>query len=152
MSHILVEFHQHLSEHSVYMRYAGSLKLSQRVSHDRLARMCFIDYDREMALVVERGRADGTRQIIAVGRLTRIRGTDDGEFAMVIRDDMQRQGIGKELLSRLLDVGRAEGMRRVIAEILAQNAPMQHVCQSLGFEIDRSGSLEDGSVIAVKAL
>jgi acetyltransferase len=149
---MLVEFHQHLSEHSVYMRYAGSLKLSQRVSHDRLARMCFIDYDREMALVVERGRADGTRQIIAVGRLTRIRGTDDGEFAMVIRDDMQRQGIGKELLSRLLDVGRAEGMRRVIAEILAQNAPMQHVCQSLGFEIDRSGSLEDGSVIAVKAL
>lgn len=148
---LLVEFHQHLSEHSVYMRYAGSLKLSQRVSHDRLARMCFIDYDREMALVVER-KEKGAREIIAVGRLTRLRGTDDGEFAMVIRDDMQRQGIGSALLSRLLDVGRAEGLQRVIAEILVQNTLMQRVCLSLGFEIDRSGAVDDGSVIAVRVL
>ncbi|MFW5973579.1 MAG: acetate--CoA ligase family protein, partial [Bacteroidota bacterium] len=45
---LMVDFHAGLSEESVYMRYAGAFKLSQRVAHERLARIWFIDYDREM--------------------------------------------------------------------------------------------------------
>ena len=47
----MVDFHAGLSEHSVYMRYFHALQLSQRVAHDRLTRICYIDYDREMVLV-----------------------------------------------------------------------------------------------------
>jgi acetyltransferase len=149
---LLVDFHQHLSDRSVYMRYAGSLKLSQRVSHDRLARLCFIDYDREMALVAERRSEGAKAEVIAVGRLTRIRGTDDGEFAMVIRDDMQRKGLGTELLSRLVAVGKAEGMSRIIADVLAQNTGMQHVCRKSGFTISRVDGADDPTLRATRVL
>ena len=47
------QFHETLSERSVSLRYFHAMKLSQRVAHERLTRICFIDYDREMALVAE---------------------------------------------------------------------------------------------------
>ena len=50
---LLVQFHEALSERSVAFRYFHAIKLGQRVAHDRLTRICFIDYDREMALVAE---------------------------------------------------------------------------------------------------
>ena len=56
---MLIGLHQALSERSVYMRYFQPLKLSNRTAHDRLTRICFIDYDREMALVVERKKKMG---------------------------------------------------------------------------------------------
>src|ERR1700674_4374856 len=49
----MVGFHGSLSEESVYLRYFHMAKLSTRVAHERLIRKCFIDYDREMALVAE---------------------------------------------------------------------------------------------------
>jgi acetyltransferase len=51
---LMVRFHESLSEQSVYMRYFHMMKLDQRTAHERLTRICFIDYDREMALVAER--------------------------------------------------------------------------------------------------
>src|SRR5262245_18472905 len=51
---LMAKFDQTLSERSVYLRYFSPLKLDQRVAHERLSRLCFIDYAREMALVVER--------------------------------------------------------------------------------------------------
>ena len=45
----MAKFHETLSEESVYNRYFSALKLSQRVAHERLTRICFNDYDREIA-------------------------------------------------------------------------------------------------------
>jgi acetyltransferase len=56
---LLIQFHQTLSERSVYFRYFHMMTLHQRTSHERLTRMCFIDYAREMALVVERTDPEG---------------------------------------------------------------------------------------------
>ncbi len=56
------------------MRYFTWMKLGQRTAHDRLARMCFIDYDREMALVAEQRDAAGQGAILAVGRLVKTAG------------------------------------------------------------------------------
>ena len=50
---LLVKFHESLSEESVYLRYFHMAQLSTRIAHERLLRKCFIDYDREMALVAE---------------------------------------------------------------------------------------------------
>ncbi len=59
---MMVKFHATLSERSVYLRYFHLMNLPQRVAHERLTRICFIDYDREMALVAERhGRDRGRR-------------------------------------------------------------------------------------------
>jgi acetyltransferase len=136
---LLARFHQTLSEHSVYLRYLHAMKLSQRVAHERLARLCFIDYDREMALVAVRQDANtGEQELLGVGRLIKAHGTAEAEYALVVSDAWQRKGLGTELLRRLLDVARAEGIRRVTGEVLPDNGGMQRVCERLGFRLKYS--------------
>ena len=124
----MVRFHQALSETSVFQRYAGFMKLDTRVSHERLSRLCFLDYDREMALVAER---EG--EIVAVARLVRLRSSREAEFALLVSDALQGKGLGHALLSRLFEVGRDWGLERIVAEILPDNLPMRRVCKALGF-------------------
>ena len=136
---LMVKFHESLSEESVYMRYFHMMKLDQRTAHERLTRICFIDYDREMALVAERtDRETGEREILGVSRLSR-RGAPPGEaeFSVLVSDRFQRRGLGTLLLSRLLEVRRAEGLRDITAEILLDNRPMQRISERLGFHLRR---------------
>jgi acetyltransferase len=133
---LMIRFHETLSERSVYMRYFNELKLSQRIKHERLSRICFIDYDREMALVVEyRNPKNNERDILGVGRLSKLHGKDEAEFAILIADKAQGQGLGKELLRRLVQVAREERIQRVAGHILPDNQAMQHICKELGFEL-----------------
>jgi acetyltransferase len=133
---LMIEFHQTLSEDSVYLRYFHMMKLSKRTTHERLTRMCFIDYDWEMALVVD--RQDSTtreHQVLGVGRLSKMHGVNEAEFSMLIRDSYQRQGLGSELLRRLVEIARHEGIKRIKAEILPINRAMQRVSEKLGFRL-----------------
>jgi len=148
----LVTFHKKLSERSVYLRYASLMQLEQRVAHERLARICFIDYDREMALVAERTTEDGEDEIIGVGRLTQQPGRNEAEFAMLVIDEFQEEGIGTELLRRLVQVGEDEGLDRITADILDQNRAMQRVCEKLDFELVHSSDPAEDMVKAVKPL
>ncbi len=143
---LVVKFHEPLSEESIYLRYFHLMALKTRVAHDRLARICFIDYDREIALVVERQDKDagGDREILGIGRLSRLHGNEDAEFSMIVSDRYQRQGIGTELLRRLLEIGQAEGVQNLTADILPENTGMQRVCAKLGFQLQR---LESEAVI-----
>ena len=141
----LVAFHATLSEQSVRMRYAQSLGLDQRTTHQRLVRVCFTDYDRELPLVVERDRPAGAPEILALGRLSRrrVRAASDAEFSLLVGDPWQGQGIGRQLLARLVEVGAREGIARIHAEILEANLRMQRLCASVGFHL----SPADGGVI-----
>jgi acetyltransferase len=135
---LMVKFHATLSDQTVYHRYLQMLKLSQRVAHERLTRIGFIDYARERALVAERtDAATGEKQIIGVGRLQRLRGMYDAEFAGVLSDSFHGQGLGCELVKRLLEVAHDEQYHRVIADILLDNFRMQHVCEKLGVKLER---------------
>ena len=133
---LMVKFHESLSEESIYMRYFHMMNLDRRTAHDRLTRICFIDYDREMALVAERENADtGEREILGVSRLSSPGGTrSEAEFSVLISDDYQRQGLGTILMEHLLEVGREEGLRRITADILVGNRPMQRLSKKLGFD------------------
>lgn len=148
----LVTFHEQLSERSVYLRYANLMQIEQRVAHERLARICFIDYDREMALVAERPVENGEDEIIGVGRLTQQPGRNEAEFAMLVIDEYQGEGIGTELLRRLVRVGKDEALDRITADILQQNHAMQRVCEKLGFDLVHSGEPGEDMVKAVKPL
>lgn len=144
---LLIEFHKTLSEQSVYLRYFHAMKLSQRIAHERLTRICFNDYDRELALVAERTNAEtGAREILAVGRLSRIPGTADAEFAMIVSDAFQGRGLGSELLRRLLEIAKNEHVRRLTADILPDNLTMQRLCERLGFRLYHD--LQEGVVTA----
>ncbi|HEY0946641.1 MAG TPA: bifunctional acetate--CoA ligase family protein/GNAT family N-acetyltransferase [Opitutaceae bacterium] len=133
---LLVEFHRTLSERSVYYRYFEPLQLDQRIAHERLSRICFIDYDREMALVVERKTgANGRREVLGVGRLSKTPGTDEAEFALLIGDQWQNRGLGTHLLKRLVQIGRDEKLARITATILPDNVEMLHLCRRVGFDL-----------------
>jgi acetyltransferase len=91
-----------------------------------------------MALVAVRdpdGAGPAGAEMLGVGRLTRLFGTDDAEFALLVRDDAQGRGLGTELLRRLVDIGRKEGVGRIIGDVLAENRGMQSVARELGFQI-----------------
>lgn len=133
---LLVEFHATLSERSVSLRYFHAMKYTARVAHERLTRICFIDYDREMALVADyKDPKTGEHKIIGVGRLSKVKGTDEAEFAIVVSDPHQRLGLGTELLSRLLQVGRDEKIRYIFGDILPENIEMQRICEKLNFKM-----------------
>ncbi|MBI1800644.1 MAG: bifunctional acetate--CoA ligase family protein/GNAT family N-acetyltransferase, partial [Chloroflexi bacterium] len=148
---LVVKFHETLSEQSVYMRYFHVMRLSQRIAHERLTRICFIDYDREMALVVEHADPQsGERRILAVGRLSKLHGRPEAEWAILVSDPYQGHGLGSELLKRLIQIGRDEKLRRLTADILSDNLAMQRVSRRLGFRLRRQ--LGDSSVMAELAL
>jgi acetyltransferase len=136
---LMVRFHESLSERSVYMRYFYMLNLDRRTAHQRLTRICFIDYDREMALVAEaRNPETGEREILGVGRLSRNHAAPhEAEFALLVSDRVQRQGLGTILVDRLIEVGRAEGLSRITADILFENRAMQRIIKNLGFMLRR---------------
>jgi acetyltransferase len=134
---LMVKFHETLSEESVYHRYFSALKLSQRVAHERLTRICFNDYDREIALVAEYTDAKtGRREILGVGRLSKVHGANEAEFALLVSDRWQKQGLGTELLRRLVQIARDEKLTRLTADIMADNHAMQHISRKVGFKLE----------------
>jgi len=132
----MVKFHGTLSEETVFFRYFGQQKLELRIAHERLTRICFIDYDREMALVAVRQEPEMKEpEIIGVGRLVRRHGVPEAEFAIEISDRFQRQGLGTRLLQLLVDTGRQEGLERICGYILPENYSMLEIAKKVGFTV-----------------
>jgi acetyltransferase len=133
---LMVKFHSTLSEETVLYRYFGLPKLEQRVAHERLTRICFNDYDREIALVAVRQNPETkTDEIIGVARLIKINGMNAAEFAIVISDQFQGYGLGTHLLRLVVGIGRREKLGRITALILPENYVMQRVFRKVGFEV-----------------
>lgn len=133
---LLVKFHETLSDRSVYLRYFCTLSLSRRIAHERLLRICFGDYDREMALVAERTDPDtGERQIMAVGRINKLHGKNEAEVAVLVSDQYQNLGLGYELLRRVVQIARDERLSEVHAEMLPDNIAMQVIMKRIGFRV-----------------
>lgn len=139
---MMVKFHETLSEKSVYARYLNTMPLVQRTAHDRLARICFNDYDREIALVVEKGKGRH-REILGVGRLSKVSGLNEAEFALLISDKWQGKGIGTQLVKLLIQVGKTEKLGRLVTDVLNENVQMLHLLKKAGFKITaKQGSIE----------
>ena len=144
----MAKFHGTLSDLSVYLRFFHMEKLSSRVAHARLLRKCFIDYDREMALVAERANPEnGEREIIAVGRMTQTPGAREAEIAVLVADRFQHCGLGSELLGRLMQVGRDEKLERITMTILPENMAMRALGTRHGFEIVKTDDLSSIRIV-----
>ncbi|MEM7032879.1 MAG: bifunctional acetate--CoA ligase family protein/GNAT family N-acetyltransferase [Chloroflexota bacterium] len=132
---LIADFHETLSDTSVYYRYFQMIPLTRRIDHDRLSRVCFIDYDQEIALVVEyRDTVSDTREILGVGRLVKQGDQTEAEFAVLVSDNWQRQGIGGLLLQKLIDIAHLEGQTVLFGKILPENYGMLALCKAFKFE------------------
>ncbi len=132
---LVVEFHRSLSPETVYQRYLRQRGLDERTAHERLIRICFLDYDRELALVAEHVTEDGRHEIAGIGRLSKDTTTGTGEFAVLVADAWQGRGLGTELLRRVIAVARAEDLERLGADIAATNGRMVRLAEELGFRV-----------------
>jgi len=135
----MVRFHETLSERTVQLRYFTPMNLRQRTSHERLSRIVFIDYDREIALVASKHNVkSGEDDIAAVGRLTKSHSNSIAEFGIIVSDRFQGQGLGKELLNRLIQVGRDENLQVITGYVLPDNKGMLNLAENLGFTMEQN--------------
>jgi GNAT superfamily N-acetyltransferase len=132
----LVEFHQHLSLRSTYLRF---FTVHPTLSAKEVERFTTVDYVDRLAFVVER-----SGQVIAVGRFDRIAGTSDAEVAFVVADDYQHHGLGSLLLDELARAARARGIETFLAETLCENKAMLDVFHHSGFDV--STKIDYGTV------
>jgi acetyltransferase len=124
---LIVDMHGRHSEHTLRMRYFSLVKTLAR---DSLIRLCHLDYDREMALTAV--TPDGGT-MLGVSRYYLSRETGEAEFALIVSDAYQRQGLGRHLLERLIAVARERGVRKLTGQVLVENAPMLELVRSMGF-------------------
>jgi acetyltransferase len=140
---LIIALHAGHSERTIRMRFFGMVKT---LSYDSLARLCRLDFEREMALVAEGKDAEGRPQLLGVSRYFLSPQTGDAEFAVVVGDAWQGQGLGWHLMTRLIEVARARGVKRLVGVVLCENATMLQLMRELGFQ---SGPSDDPAVVEV---
>ncbi|MGA7180827.1 MAG: bifunctional acetate--CoA ligase family protein/GNAT family N-acetyltransferase [Thiobacillaceae bacterium] len=121
-----------LSEEAKYFRFMDAVR---ELSPAMLARLTQIDYDREMALLMVT-EIDGHEVEMGVARYAVDASFANGEFALVVDDRWQHQGIGHKLMNVLMDVARAKGVKVLEGEVLKSNHKMLHLVEGLGFRIE----------------
>lgn len=143
-----VAFHKELSQNSVRQRYFEFLSLDERIAHERLVRICFNDYDREMGIIAEINDSNtGQKRIIGIGRLSRIPGTQSAQYKVNIVDAYHKKGLGTKLLNHLIEIARKEKINRIYAHILSENENMIKICRREGFSITPT---EDPNILEAK--
>jgi acyl-CoA synthetase (NDP forming)/GNAT superfamily N-acetyltransferase len=133
----LVDFHQHLSDRTRYLRYFGPYP---RIPPRDLERFVTVDHHRRVAFLALLGD-----EIIAVGRYEGLSDPQDpqapvtsAEVAFVVRDDHQGRGLGSILLEHLAAAARENGLSRFEAEVLVENHTMVRVFREAGYQVRRA--------------
>jgi len=141
---LIVELHARHSDRTLWMRF---FSLVRTLSRESLIRFCHLDYDRELALVAVSTEADGRSHIVGVSRYYVIGGAGTAEFSVVVTDDWQGKGLGRQLLQRLITAARERGVQQLNGLVLRENPQMLRLVQALGFEV---GESDDPAVVAVE--
>lgn len=126
------DFVKRMSDESKYYRFMDTLR---ELTQAMLVRFTQIDYDREMALVATVPDDDGKELQIGVARYVTNPDGESVEFALAIADDWQKHGIGRKLMTALIECARTKGYRAVVGDVLALNSKMFRLMGSLGFTI-----------------
>ena len=136
----LQQFISQVTKEDLYYRYFSEIN---EFTHEDLANMTQIDYDREMAFVAVR-RHDSTEEILGVTRAISDPDNIDAEFAVLVRSDLKGLGLGRRLMEKLIAYTRDHGLRRLNGITMPNNRGMVALARKLGFEVDIQ--LEDGIV------
>ncbi|WP_428267300.1 GNAT family N-acetyltransferase [Haliangium sp.] len=119
-----------LTPEEIRLRFFIPLKT---LSHVTAARFTQIDYDREMALVLCEPGVPGEAEIYGVVSLAADPDGERGEYAILVRGDVTGMGFGPMLMRRIIDYGRARGLREIFGDVLRDNKTMLKLCRVLGF-------------------
>lgn len=126
---LIIAMHATFSDRTIRMRFFSMVK---RLSHESLIRLCYLDYNRELALVAVHQDEQGPH-IVGVSRYYLDPETREAEFAVVVTDRWQGRGLGRHLMERLIAVARQSGVKRLVGAVLNENEPMLDLARELGF-------------------
>lgn len=128
----LQAFDNSQSKEDRYKRYFAELP---QFSHEQMARLTQIDYEREMAFVAVANNVQGDEEILGVVRAQRDPDNTFAEFAMAIRSDLKGIGLGSRMLQKMIDYSRAQGTQQLIGCTMLENAGMANLARKLGFMV-----------------
>jgi len=134
------------SKDAIYHRFRYDFYFD---SHEVASQFCFIDYDREIAIVAEHEGEDGTKELIGVGRLIADPDVEMMEYAILITDKWQKKELGYTLTKYCLEIAKSRGIKKLAAETTRDNKPMISVFRKLNFKIRFN---EDTTVSVTKDL
>jgi acetyltransferase len=127
---LIVAHHRTLSEQSIRMRFFSMVKT---LSRESLIHLCHLDYSRELALVAEDTNDQGQREFLGIARYFMNPQTRSAEFAVIVSDAYQGQGLGQHMMERLIVVARERGVRQLVGAVLRDNRRMLTLAKELGF-------------------
>lgn len=136
----LQQFIAQVTKEDLYYRYFSEIN---EFTHEDLANMTQIDYDREMAFVAVR-RQESRDEILGVTRAISDPDNIDAEFAVLVRSDLKGLGLGRRLMEKLIAYTSDHGLQRLNGITMPNNRGMVTLARKLGFEVDIQ--LEDGIV------
>jgi len=121
-----------ITPQDLYHRFFAGVR---QLPESELAHFTHIDYDREMAFIAESPQSG---DILGVARACADQARVSAEFAVLIRSDLQRQGLGTLLMQKLIQYGRNHGLRELWGYVMTDNVPMLQLARSLGFHVRRT--------------
>ncbi len=124
------EFLSRVSPEDMYMRFFGAVR---ELPHSQMARFTQIDYHREMAFIAGEKDEKGQWRTLGVVRVFTDPDNESAEFAILVRSDLQGKGLGRKLMTKIIDYCRSRGTKVIIGDILRQNKRMLGMTQALGF-------------------
>jgi acetyltransferase len=125
------EMFTRLSKQTQHFRFFGYVP---EVTHDLLTRFTQIDYDREIAIIAEIDE-DGKKNMAGVVRLVEDANNNTAEFAIVVADKWQGQGLGNKFTDYILEIARKKELVKVYANVLKANTVMVHMFKKRGFKL-----------------
>ena len=131
------EMFETFSDETKRFRFFGPIK---ETTHEMLIRYTQIDYDREMAIIAELTE-DGRKKMAGVVRLIADPYNETAEYAIVVGDPWQGQGLGTIMTHYILEIARKRGIKKVFACVLEDNAGMLHLFRKFNFSSRREGEL-----------
>ncbi|WP_107033949.1 bifunctional acetate--CoA ligase family protein/GNAT family N-acetyltransferase [Proteus mirabilis] len=129
---LLKTFINQVTKEDLYYRYFSEIS---EFTHDDLANMTQIDYDREMAFVAIRHPHDDP-EIIGVARAMADPDNQHAEFAILVRSDLKGNTLGHQLMMKLINYTKAHGIKRLTAITMPENRNMISLAKKLGFSVE----------------
>lgn len=133
---LLVQLFHQLSERSKRLRFHGSVdNLTPEQLAEEAQNLAGFNTKTDVALAATL-EEDGEEHIVAVFRFSRAKPTDTrAEIAMLVRDDLQNQGLGTYLTQKLIQIAHSMGIQEFVASIIPENRPVVRIFETLDLPV-----------------
>ena len=130
---LLQNFFSSLSTDSLYSRYHSARKI---MSYEQLQNFITIDYRKEM-IILALANDNGIEEVVGMGEYRLTEKSLMADIALMVRDDYQNIGIGRELFNYLTKIAQNTGILGFTAEVLADNTSVSRMSERMGIKFEK---------------